>query len=967
MVQNLNTKIALILVAIIAAIYVIFFYKGGITDGNVTLGLDLSGGSSLRYKLPSSETATGEEDMEQIRKATIEVFRKRIDSVGLKEIPIFGQGDDEILIELPGMSEIEVESIIQIIQTQGNLEWLLDAEDETDTDNPDNSLFVEEELKALAAFLEKKEADDGGWTLDSDLSALDKTRTYDEKEAIFRWLPNSKANLEKWGFPLPLEASTFDGLRDGLGASTPDENAQIAGKYFSLVKIYKDPAWRFGGSDLIAVTNERDRYGNPAVGFEFKPDRSADFSEFTESHLKKGLAIVLDGKIISAPVIKSVLPGAGIISGPEPKGFRVGDRDKLVTVLKSGSISVKPILLSRHHIGPTLGQTSIERGQTAALVGLSAVFVFIIAYYFLAGLVASISLAINLSLLLAALIFLEATLTLPGFAGIVLTVGMAVDANILIFERIREEKDKGKTIAQALKNGFERAFLTIVDANATTFITGFILFSFGTGPIKGFAVTLMIGIVTSLFSALLISKVVLAIMLERGLQKLNMFRLLGEVKIDFLSMRSKAAVVSVLAIAGGIVLLVLVSGSILGLDFTGGYSAQLVCKPGTTEDEVRSDLGTKFPNLQVIPVVGAASGAKVGTETTAFNIKIKGGDVASSTEEPSEGESNSSSDRAEIYRKEVEAAMGDNIVGNPISGLVLTPKPETETTGINVVLHFVDPPATDAQLESLGSADPATVYQQNLEKAFGDFIQGQAFVFSDDGRTLTLVAEYKKSATIDADRFKNGLVKQLKLAQENGLPVALTDPFPVSDEISGSVGEEMMNNAVKAIFLALVAIIVYIRLRFKEYKYGFAACIALVHDVAITVGAISAAHFTGLVDIEIDLPIIAAFMTIIGYSLNDTIVVFDRIRENLPRMSRPFPDVLNVSINQTLARTILTSTTTLIVLFILFAINYGQRNVLEGFSFAMIIGVIVGTYSSIFVASPALLMLHNREAKTAGN
>ncbi len=963
MVQNLNTKIALILVVLIAALYVIFFHKGGITEGNVTLGLDLSGGSSLRYRLQAPDTPGGETvDMDQIRRETIEVFRKRIDSVGLKEIPIFGQGEDEILIELPGMSEVEVESIIQIIKTQGILEWLLVAEDETDPDDPDNSLFVDKELDTLTAYLEQKETDEGGWGLESDLSPLDRTRTFNEKEAIFRWLPNSPATLERSGVFVPEGDTTFNQLRDGLGAAAPEDNKTLASAYFRMVKIFKDPQWRFSGQDLILVHKSYDEQRLPAVGFEFKPERGNDFSEFTEVHKKKGLAIVLDGKVITTPIIKSVLPGSGIISGPKPKGFLPHEQEQLLTVLKSGSISVKPILLSRHHIGPTLGKTSIERGETAAMIGLSAVFVFIIAYYFLAGLVASISLAINLTLLLAVLIFLEATLTLPGFAGIVLTVGMAVDANILIFERIREEKDKGKTIAQALKNGFERAFLTIVDANATTFITAFILFSFGTGPIKGFAVTLMIGIVTSLFSALLVSKVILAIMLERGLQKLNMFRILKKVNVDFLAMRTKAAFISIILIVAGLVVLVMVSDTILGLDFTGGYNVQLVCKEGVTEGEVRDELGSKFSNLQVIPVMGDAAGASVGTETAVYNIKIKGSIVS---DEGSEEQDDASSESADIYRAEIEAVMGDKIVDNPISGLELTPKPETETTAIKVVLHFVNPPATAAQLEALDGAEPATAYQKNLAEAFGDFIEGQAYLFSDGGRTLTLVAEYKRSASITKERFKAGLVRQIELAQQKGLPVALTDPFPVSDQIGASVGVEMMNNTVKAIFLALVAIIVYIRLRFKEYKYGFAACIALVHDVSITMGAIAAAHYTGLVDIEIDLPIIAAFMTIIGYSLNDTIVVFDRIRENLPRMSRPFPDILNVSINQTLARTILTSTTTILVLVILFAINYGQRNVLEGFSFAMIIGVIVGTYSSIFVASPALLMLHNREAKAA--
>ncbi len=972
MVRNLNTKIALILAFIILAVYVLYTKE-------ITLGLDLSGGSSLRYELPQPKDST--KPIEEIVDETIAVFRKRIDSIGLKSIPIRKQGDKEILIDLPGMAKSEVENIIKIIQSQGNLEWLLVAEDEQDKDAPDEiAVSLEEEGSKLVEFLKKTETEKGGWNLETDLTPLDLSMEINGREAHFRWFPTDENTLIKSGRQIPGAGTTFDTIRAG----TASTDVQIASIYFTLIKMYKDPAWRFSGKDILSVQPSYDRSRMPAVGFDLVPERANDFGEFTREHIKKQLAIVLDGKVATDPVIQAELPGSGIISGPPPKGFLPQEQKQLLTVLRSGSISVKPILRSRHDIGPTLGESSIQRGETAILIGLAAVFLFIIVYYFLAGLVASLSLAINLTLLMGILVFLEATLTLPGIAGIVLTVGMAVDANILIFERIREEKDKGKTIAQSVKNGFEKAFLTIVDANATTFITGFILYQFGTGPIKGFAVTLMIGILTSLFSALVITKVIFALMLEKGLKKINMLRFLRKPDIDFIGMRTRMAVLSIALIVIGLGLFISEDESKYGLDFTGGYNVQIVCREGTTQGDVQSALSTQYPNVQVITVkqdVETEKDAETGPQV--FNVKIKSTkanpasdlppqDNAAMTDpveenpvletEPLEEENSETETISDIYEEKIKELLGDLMIEDPVSDLRLTPT-EVETTGIQVTLHFVDPPITQEQLGNLGGEDPAAVYQQNVADAIGDFMECKAYIFSQEGRRLDLTAEYKRLTNVTPQWIKAGLLMKFKEARDGGSPVNIADPVPMTDYIGPTVGVELRDKTIIAIFFALVAIIIYIRLRFKEYKFGFAACIALVHDVLITLGAVAATRLTGLVDIEIDLPIIAAFMTIIGYSLNDTIVVFDRIRENLPRVNRPYNEVINMSINQTLSRTILTSLTTLLTVTILFAINYGQRNVLEGFSFALIVGIIVGTYSSMFVASPALLWLHNREAK----
>jgi SecD/SecF fusion protein len=565
-------------------------------------------------------------------------------------------------------------------------------------------------------------------------------------------------------------------------------------------------------------------------------------------------------------------------------------------------------------------------------VGLSAVFVFLIIYYLFAGVVASIALAINLALLVGIMMFLEATLTLPGIAGIVLTLGMAVDANILIFERIREEKDKGKTLAQSVKNGFERAFITIVDANATTFITGFILYKFGTGPLKGFAATLMIGICTSLFAALLVSKVIFATMIENNwLKKLNMLRFLKSPKINFLTAMPPAGMISLLVILGGLVCFFIADESKYGLDFTGGYNVQLKCEEGTTQADVQTKLGAVYPNVQVVSIKQGLTGT-LREPYEHFDVKIKSTSASDQSPDPED---------TEDYLTRIKELLAEHIISDPITEIDIRPDEARGIAEVRFVLNLAEPTDQETVSQALGEV----LRIENIQPLDEDSFQINAVYTR--GTTLT---------ELELQGFVSVQVEQAAMTE--GVGIALLDPFPMTGFIGPTVGSELRDKAVIAILLSLLAIIIYIRIRFKEYKYGFAAASALVHDVLITLGAVAVARLTGIVDVEIGLPLIAAFLTIIGYSLNDTIVVFDRVRENLPRMNLPFRDLVNTSINQTLARTILTSLTTLTVVIILFAINYGQRNVLEGFSFALIVGVIVGTYSSIFVASPVLLAIH---------
>jgi len=418
---------------------------------------------------------------------------------------------------------------------------------------------------------------------------------------------------------------------------------------------------------------------------------------------------------------------------------------------------------------------------------------------------------------------------------LVLTIGMAVDANILIFERVREERKRGREVAQAYKNGYERAFTTIVDANLTTLITSLILFNVGTGPVRGFAATLSLGVLTSMFSALVFSKVMmhgLVFGAKKRIKEVSMTAsLAGNSAIRFIAKRKPAAVLSFLMIGGGLFVYAQQATHMMGIDFTGGSVARV--------------------QLEKPVSIGAMRDRLEGYAVTRFDT----------------GESGLAADESSAFLVKIKAAAGQE------------------------------------------SGDGS-----------------QTFIESDLRERL------------------DGLL-------------ATTDPFPEINTVGQRVSGEIQDAAIQAILLSLMAIVIYMNFRFKEYRFGIAAVVAVFHDVLVTIGALALFHKLGLVQVEINLEIIAAFLTIIGYSLNDTIVVFDRIRENLPRTKKPFSEVIDLSINQSLSRTILTSVTTFFVVAVLFFANRPQHNVLEGFSFAMLIGVVVGTYSSMFVASPMLVFL----------
>ena len=575
------------------------------------------------------------------------------------------------------------------------------------------------------------------------------------------------------------------------------------------------------GEELVDAQPDFDQNGRPAVSFRFNPSGARKFGDYTAANIGNPFAIVLDEKVISAPVIQAhIAGGSGIITGD----FSVEESTNLAVLLRAGALPAGLDFLEERTIGPELGADSIEAGKIACIAAFAFVLIFMFLSYGIFGIFANIALIINVGLIFGLLSIIGATLTLPGIAGIVLTIGMAVDANVLVFERIREEMRTSKGPARAIQLGYERALSAITDANITTFITALILFAMGSGPVRGFAITLGLGIVTSVFTAIFVTRLLVVMWFERKRPKTVLqgraLRLVPkETKWDFFR-RWK------LSLGISAVLIVVALGSFaaqglnFGIDFRGGTTIR-------TESAQPIDIGEYRDSIQ-------------------------------------------------------QLELGD----------------------ITITEVF----------------DPTFGADQNVA-----MIRIQA---QDD------------QESVSADTIQ---------AVEDALQEAVPDiEFTSVESVGPKVSGELIQTAVIAVLLAIGAVLVYIWLRF-EWQFAFGAVAALVHDVVLTIGIFSE------LQIQFDLAIIAALLTIVGYSLNDTVVVFDRVRENLRKYKKKaLSEVLNISINETLSRTMMTSVTTLLALLALFVLG---GDVIRGFVFAMIWGVIVGTYSSVFVASTILLWL----------
>ena len=602
------------------------------------------------------------------------------------------------------------------------------------------------------------------------------------------------------------------------------------------------------GNSIVDARVSYDEIGDVVVSMTMDSDGAKTWGKMTKKcseENNRAVAVVLDNLVFSAPNVQSAITnGRSQISfgSQQTAQQKIVEAEDLSGLLKAGSLPAPARIVDEVSIGPQLGEDNIKAGMSSFIIALLVVFAYMIFYYSGAGVVSNIALLANLFFLIGALASLGAALTLPGIAGIVLTIGMAVDANVLIYERIREEMRHGKGLTLAVKEGYSKAYSAIIDANITTLLTALILYSFGSGSIRGFATTLIIGIFTSLFSAIVITRLVFFSRLENGKNirfasktTENWFH---SSAIDFIGKRKRMYVFSTLVILGGIGSLAS-RGLNYGVEFTGGTTFDISFNDTIDTDDVRAALSTAF------------------TE--------------------------------------------DGTPGNP---LVQTKESDQK---LRVMTNFMIESPSENVDEEINAALEAGLLTLNLTK--GDD-------FSID--------MYNKVATTISDDFRDG--------------------------------------AKKATIFSLLIIFLYIVFRFRKWQYGLGALIATTHDVLIVLSVFSI--FWGILPftMEIDQAFIAAILTVIGYSINDTVVVFDRIREYVGLYSGKRDDrtLINNALNSTLSRTVNTSLSTFVVLLTIF--SFGGDNI-KGFVFALMVGVMVGTYSSIFIATPSVLDLSKKLSK----
>jgi SecD/SecF fusion protein len=824
-------------------------------------GLDLSGGKTVRIALfdRNNRPVTDPEDLKQ---AVNELYN-RINKMGVAERTIRIENSN-ILLDFPGSQGLSASELVKASAMYFHI-----VNEKFTSNNTELALPVNQFLQDVwneAVVTNRKDAEsinDIAWRhLGGDLSSPEtmQPRTDAAKSLYAQGLRLSN----------PSERSitqTFDDTLSSIAVYRGDEPSEWYGQTHPLIVVFHNYALE--GANLENVhagydSNEGNmlgfgvKSGEPRDDFynwtsQFSEDQIAGTPKETFSHGRGWrMAVILNGTVITSPTLNAALRDGGRISGR----FSQREANQLAADLKAGSLSFTPRILSEENVSPELGLEERTKGIFASTIALILVVVAMVGYYRFAGLVASVAVLLNILIMWGILQNLGAALTLPGIAGIVLTIGMAVDANVLVFERIREEFKLTGRIGSAIQAGYRKAFTAIFDSNLTTIIAAVILIQFDSGPIKGFAVTLIIGIISSMFTALFMTRYFFAGWVKNPTHKsLPMAQFLKETNFDFLGQAKKAIAISLISMVVGTCFLIKERNTMFGMDFTGGYSLTV-----NVEDK------PNHPN----------------------------------------------------YR-------------------------------LNAINALLDEGASSRDFEVRQLSRPTQLRIQlgtSMDEKGHPFYQMPESVQDD-----TYAYSYQKDPRL------NWVINALQ-AHDLGInAVELSDLHKNWTIMSGQFSDSMRNNAIWALTAALASILIYITFRF-EFKYAIGAVAGLIHDVIITLGILAALHWLGL-PVQIDLQVVGAIMTIIGYSLNDTIIVFDRIREDVHSMRRmSFKEVINHALNVTLSRTIMTSGTTLLVLLAL--VLFGGQSIFS-FSLVMTIGVAVGTLSSLFIASPVMLYVHNRE------
>jgi SecD/SecF fusion protein len=897
-------KISLVLGTLAASIVVILL-------GQLKFGPDLAGGITLIYEIeaaPQASAPNGAVPPDQPKadlQEAIAILKRRIDPTGTREVTIREYGP-AIEVIIPNTGPDALQYVKRRITEMGQLEFRITAD-------PSQPSSQEKEIIRLAQELPPAQTDVsvGG-------------------RVVAQWVPYS---VDEFG---PVDKEDARQIVKRMAGDTPE----------ALVLV--DPAAiSVTGDYLRSVSKGVDERGGPAVNFTFDTQGARRFQQLTSNNrpnaatgARRYLGIVLDKRLLSAPSIETTIYASGQISG---RNMSEQEVDNVVSILREGKL---PIQLSKEPISeeiisPTLGKVTIDKGKQAIFWSFIATIVFMLVYYRFAGVVACLALLFNLLLVVALMILIQASLTLPGLAGLVLTIGMSVDANVLIFERMREELRGGAAFRMVIRNGFDRAMSAIVDSNVTTIISGLALYFFATDQVKGFAVTLVLGILTSMYTAIFCSRLIFDICERQGWVKtIHMLRLMTTTNLDFLRWRFVAIGGSTLLILIGIAAMYGRGQQLLDIDFTGGSSVSFALEEADkmSIDQVRRDLvstelGTK--NLLVV---------ERGSTQTRYTIDT----------------SEQSVDRV---KEVVQEAFAGKLQMFAVELGAPKPFDDKGFTGTEVPI-------------TINQGKAYEVDEGVSHDALVDMVQ--AAIKAEGVTDVTVTVESPDYRAGSAARLKQWNVRLGGANEQTAQRVFAnlkstlehTPMFPLANKIGGRVSAKMQVTALEAIFFSLVGTTVYLWLRFQKAVYGLAAAAALVHDVLVTLGMIAlSAYIVAAVpqlasalqidSFQINLTIVAAVLTIMGFSLNDTIVIFDRVRE--VRGKRPYvtAEIVNTSINQTLSRTILTSLTVFIVVVILYF--FGGDGI-HGFAYAFMIGVVTGTYSTIYIATPMLLWLSGASA-----
>lgn len=793
--------------------------------------------------------------------SAFEVLRERIDKFGVTQPNIQRLGDSgRILIELPGAKDIS--RIQNLLQSTAQLEfWDVYRANEFSDYLVTADAIVSENIKSETEKPEDSqvEVEEQGETETDDLESL--LSSEDEEIEDF-----SKSNpllslVQTVGQPQGPIIAYFaikDTAKVNSYLSMPQVKSQLpAGKKFAkfvwgkpakdseIIELYalkgnRNNEPQLSGAVVTDAQQTYDQVGRLAVSMQMDGRGSKIWEDMTGKASSQGsqIAIVLDNIVYSAPGVSSgpITGGRSEISGE----YSIEEAQDLANVLRAGKLPASANIVQSEIVGPSLGQEAIDSGVLSFGIALIFVLLYMIFYYGKAGLYADIALVVNILFIFGVLSGLGAVLTLPGIAGIVLTIGMSVDANVLIFERIREELAKGKTQAEAISDGFKNALSSILDANITTGLTGLILLTFGTGPIKGFATTLLIGIVTSLFCAIFLTRLFIAgggkkgqsLPFSTGITK-NWFL---NIDIDFLKKRKVAYIISALAILISIGSLA-TKGLNQGVDFVGGRSYTVRFEQPVNPTEIQTKLVQDLLSVEA-KTYGSSSQLKI---TTNYKIEEEG----------------------TVIDDEIQAILFNNLKEYLPGGMIL-----------------------------------------------------KSFKVGESGN----------------DEKEFGIMSSIK--------------------VGPTIADDIKTASYYAIIGSLIVVFLYILLRFRRWQFSLGAVAAVIHDVIIVLGLFSLLSNVLPFSLEIDQAFIAAILTVIGYSLNDTVVVFDRIREYFnEHPTWKMNKLINLAVSSTISRTINTSLTTLVVLTAIFI--FGGDSI-RGFMFALIIGVVVGTYSSVFIATPIM-------------